>query len=143
MILDKDKSRHGKKLLGIPIKGSDELLSFLNKGLRFIVAVGAVGDNRPRRSLFELGVKYGLKPLSVRHPSAIVSPDTIIEAGTAIFPGVIVNADAFVGHNVIINSGAIVEHDCSVGDHAHIATGAKLRSTVRVGQLAHIGAGAV
>lgn len=145
MVLDKDKSRQGEKLLGVPIKGGDELLPALARknSPRFVIALGGIGDNRPRQRLFEAALKLGLKPLTVSHPMAIISLEASIGAGSVIMPGAIVNAGAVLGDNVIVNSGAIVEHDCLIGDHAHIATGAKLCSTVRVGKLAHIGAGAV
>lgn len=143
-ILDQDRSLWGKEVLGVPILGGDELLPKLVRqgATHFVVGVGGVGDNGPRRRLFELGLAHGLIPVTVCHPSAICSRWAKVREGSALFPGAIVNAGATVGANVIVNSGAIVEHDCVVGDHVHIATGARLCSTVRVGTGAHIGAGA-
>lgn len=131
-------------MLGVPIPGGDELLpGLVRKGVTcFVVGVGAVGNNQPRRQLFELGLAHGLTPLTVQHPSAIRSEWARVGAGSVLFPAAVVNAGATVGANVIINSGAIVEHDCIIGDHAHIASGARLASTVRVGVGAHVGAGA-
>ena len=143
-VLDSDSSLHGQKVLDVPVLGGDELLGGMAAGgvTHFVVGLGGVGDNGPRRRLFELGCSWRLTPLTVRHPSATVSRWASVEPGCQLLPGVIVNACAFLGKNVIVNSGAIVEHDCAVGDHAHIATGARLASTVQVGTGAHIGAGA-
>ena len=124
--------------------GGDELLDQLpgDRASQFVVGLGGVGDNRPRRRLFELGLAHGLTPVSVVHPSAVNSQWATIGAGTVICPMAVVNAGALIGDNVIINTGAIVEHDCEIADHVHVATGSRLCSTVNVGEGAHIGAGA-
>lgn len=143
-LLDSDPSLWGKTVLGVPVLGGDELLPELaRQGIRhFVVGLGGVGDNRPRRRLFELGLSHGLRPLTVRHPSAVCSPSARIGMGCVLNAGTIVNVGAVLGMNVILNTGAIVEHDCVIGDHAHIATGARLAGTVHVEACAHIGAGA-
>jgi sugar O-acyltransferase (sialic acid O-acetyltransferase NeuD family) len=143
-ILDADRSLWGEKIFGVEISGGDELLAGATaRGVsHFIVGLGSTGDCKPRRRLFEAAVHAGLKPLTVIHPSAIISRWCEIGDGAQILPGCIVNARARIGINTIVNSGAIVEHDCFIGNHVHIATGAKLASTVRVGDTAHIGAGA-
>ena len=143
-VLEADPSRVGNLIYGVPVLGNDELLGeMIGRGAtHFVVGLGGVGDNGPRRRLFEAGLAAGLQPLSVRHPSAVLSVWAQVGDGCQLLPGCIVNAGARLGANVIVNSGAIVEHDCEVGDHVHIATGAKLASTVKVGALGHIGAGA-
>lgn len=143
-ILDVDRKRWGTKVLGVKVLGGDAILRTLVKqGITcFIVGVGGSKDNGPRRKLYELGKAAGLRPVTVIHPTAIISPAAQIGDGCQLLPGCVVNADAELGENVIVNSGAIVEHDCVMGSHVHIATGAKLCSTVTVGDGAHIGAGA-
>lgn len=143
-VLDQDKSLWGREVLGVPVLGGDELLPKLAQAAtHFVVGLGGVGDNEPRRRLFELGIKHCLKPLTVCHPAAICSPSATVGDGSVIFPGAVVNACAALGVNVIINTGAIVEHDCLVGDHVHVATGSRLCSAVHIGTGAHIGAGAI
>ena len=129
---------------GVPvIGGDDQLESLTGRGIsHFVVAVGGIGDNRPRVRLFERAIAAGLLPLSVVHASAVISRQADLGPGCQILPGAIVNARARLGANVIVNSGAIVEHDCRVGDHVHLATGVRLASTVIVGRGAHIGAAA-
>ena len=143
-VLDHDRSLWNSDLLGVPVRGGDELLPDLMKDgiTHFIVGLGSVGDHRPRRRLFELGLKHGLKPLVARHPSVVCSSFAQIGPGSVLFPTSVVNAGAVIGANVIINTGALVEHDCNIGDHAHIATGAKLAGSVKIGEGAHIGGGA-
>lgn len=144
-VLDADRSLWGSEVLGVPVRGGDELMGeLMRQGARhFVVGVGGVANNEPRRRLFERAVACGLTPLTVCHPSAICSPSAEIGAGSVLYPRSVVNAGATLGLNVIVNTGAIVEHDCVIGNHAHISTGAVLCGTVTVGDMAHIGAGAV
>jgi len=143
-ILVPDRERTGDDFHGVPVLGGDELLpSLAGRGIsHFVVGVGGVGDNRPRRQLYEMALAAGLAPLAVIHPASLISPRAIIGPGCQLLPGCIVNAGARLGVQVIVNTGAVVEHDCQIGDHVHIATGARLAGTVTLRDLAHIGAGA-
>ena len=144
-VIDADSSRWGTTVVGVPIVGGDEALPALHaQGMtHFVVGLGGVGDNGPRRRLFELGRQHGLTPLTVQHPSAIRSPSARVGGGSFLAPRAVVQAGAVLGENVIVNTGAVIEHDCVVGDHAHVATGAYLSGMVVVEPGAHIGAGAV
>lgn len=143
-ILDTDSNLWGTDILGVPILGGDEMLrALVRRGAsHFIVGLGGVGDNGPRRRLYELGLEHNLTPLALRHPSAVCSPFATIGTGSLLCPAAVVNAHATLGDNVIVNTGAIIEHDCAIGDQVHVATGARLASAVRVEPLAHVGAGA-
>ena len=143
-LLVPERARWGSIFRGISVLGGDDLLpSLQERGItHFVVAVGGVGDNGPRRRLFEGAMAVDLLPLTVKHPASVVSPHAVIGPGCQILPGAIVNAGAHLGSNIIVNTGAIVEHDCNVADHVHIASGARLASSVAVGTGAHIGAGA-
>jgi sugar O-acyltransferase (sialic acid O-acetyltransferase NeuD family) len=143
-VLARDAAAHGTALLGAPILGDDTLLPTLRgQGVDcFVVGVGGVRDNTARRRLFEAGLAAGLRPFTVRHPTAICSPSATIADGAQLLPGSIVNASAVIEENVIVNTGAIVEHGCVVEAHTHVATGARVAADVRIGRAAHIGAGA-
>jgi len=144
-VLDAQSALWGTTVCGVPIIGGDTRLpQLIREGVTaFIVGVGGIGDNGPRRRLFERGCRSGLTPLTVQHPSAACSSLAAIGEGSVVLPLAVVNAGARVGRNVIVNSGAIVEHDCAVADHVHVATGATLCSRVRVETMAHLGAGAI
>lgn len=143
-VLDSGVQTPGTSVLGVPVLGGDELLDGMKaRGVStFVVSVGSVGDASVRRRLFELGRQRGLKPLTVRHPAAVVSNAARVAEGCQLLASCIVNVGSVLGENVIINSGAIVEHDCEIGAHAHVASGAVLAGGVRVGTGAHIGVGA-
>lgn len=143
-VLDPSPQLWGTTICDAPVVGGDERLAgLIADGARwFVIGVGGVRDNGPRRRLFDLAVSQGLTPLTVIHPRAMCSPRAEIGPGTVVMPGAVVNVGATIGANVIVNSGVVVEHHCRVEDHVHIATGARLASTVTVGVGAHIGAGA-
>ena len=144
-VLDADTERAGTMLLGVPILGDDALLPELAQAgtTHFVVTVGSTGVAQLRAHLFEKACGLGLEPLTVRHPTAVISRHASIGPGAQLLALAVVNAGANVGANVIINSGAVVEHDCRLADHVHVATGAHLASGVDVGTASHIGAGAV
>ena len=143
-VLDAQPVLWGTAVCGVPILGGDERLSHVvREGVTtFIVGVGGVGDNGPRRRLFERAAQAGLIPLTVWHPAAVCSSWARIGEGSFIGPLAVVNAGAQVGRNVIVNTSAVIEHDCTIADHVHVATAATVCSTVTVGAAAHIGAGA-
>jgi len=143
-LLDSNSKLHNQEVFGLPVLGDDEvLLNLLPQGVEhFFVGLGGVGDNRPRRRLFELALQHGLEPVEAIHSRACISPSANIGRGVTVMAGAVINACATIGINVIVNTGCIIEHDCVVCDHVHIASGAILASTVKVGEGAHIGAGA-
>ena len=141
-ILDPDFSR--SPLLGVPFIGDDSQLNGLAaEGVtHFVMGMGGAGDNGPRRRLFEQACAAGLTPLTIQHPSAVVSSWATNGPGCQFLPGSILNPGASLGRDVIVNTHAVVEHDCEIADHAHVASGATVASTVRIGTGAHVGAGA-
>ena len=144
VVLDSNKNLHGKEMLGVPILGDDSLIPGLQclGDTRFVIGVGGSGNTIPRQRLYESALESGLLPLSVLHPSAICSSNSILGEGVQLLAGCIVNAGAKIGDNTIINSGAVVEHGCRIESHVHIASSATVCGDVFVGEGAHIGAGA-
>lgn len=139
-LLDAKKELVGSKHMGIPVLGDENLLPELAaSGVEyFFIGVGTNSENRKR--LFNLGCSYGLKPLSLIHRSAIISPSANVGFGLSALALSVINADVRIGSNVIVNTGAIVEHDCIIENHVHIAPGACLCGGVRVGEGALVGA---
>ncbi len=139
-----DPARAGQELMGVPVRGGDDLLPSLRAGgIRYaFIGVGGVGDNTLRTALYHKVLEAGFEVVQAIHPAAIIAPSVRLGQGVAIMAGAIVNSDARLGENVIVNTGAIVEHDCEIGAHAHISPGAVLSGDVRVGAGAHVGAGA-
>lgn len=144
-ILDQDPKKWKSKVLNVEIIGGDDQIRTLKlKGIEyFAIGLGSVKDNSLRKKLYDFAISEGLKPATIIHPSAILSPSAKISKGCQILLSAVINSDAFIGENAIINTGSIVEHDCFIKNHIHISIGAKLASSVFIDDLAFIGAGSV
>ncbi len=125
------------KVLG----GRDQVPSATHLG--FSVYLVSIGNNRVRACCFEMCGKHGLQPVTIVHPSAIISQSAAVSPGTVVMPRAVINAGSVIGNDCIINTGAIVEHDCRIGDHVHISPGVLLGGAVTVRDYAHIGIGAI
>jgi sugar O-acyltransferase (sialic acid O-acetyltransferase NeuD family) len=143
--LDNNQELWGRKVLGVPVLGGDDLLpGLMENGLRrFVIGLGGVRNNQPRKALFDQALRLGLEPVMVIHPSAIISPSAELGPGCQVLPGAVINADAILGANVVINTRVVVEHDCHLSLHVHVASGAVLCSGCSLGEGVHVGAGAV
>lgn len=107
-------------------------------------AIVSIGKNETRRRIAEmLRARGNVRFATAAHPSAVVSPDAEIGAGTVVMPGALVNAGTRVGAHCIVNTGASVDHDCRIGDFAHVSPHATLCGNVSVGDGTWIGAGTV
>lgn len=76
------------------------------------------------------------------HPSAILSGDVLIGAGSVVMAGTIINPGSIIGRHCIINTAAVIEHDALIEDYAHISPNGTLAGNVRVKEGAWVGAGA-
>jgi sugar O-acyltransferase (sialic acid O-acetyltransferase NeuD family) len=137
--MDDDETLWGNVLWTVPVIGSFEERHRFDHDA---VIVG-VGDNSSRRRLFERLLQSRERFVTARHPSAILSANSVIRHGTVVSAGAIVNVGACVGCNVILNTGCSIDHHCVIGDHAHIAPGARLGGQVTIGQGALVGIGAI
>lgn len=106
---------------------------------RFFVSIG---NPAIRRSLTERFIAAGFTPVTLVHPSAVISASAAIGEGSVIMPCAAVNAGASLGRGSIVNTCASVDHQCSVGDWCHVAVGAHLAGTVALGDGTWVGAGA-
>ena len=142
-VLDPDEDLHGTKVLDVPVRGADELLSeFAPADYVLVNGVGSVRSTRPRRDLYLHHRDRGYRFATLVHPNGDVARDTVLGQGVQVLSGAVVNPGAEVGENAIVNTGAVVEHDCTLGAHVHAATGAVAAGGVRLGEGVHLGAGA-
>jgi sugar O-acyltransferase (sialic acid O-acetyltransferase NeuD family) len=100
----------------------------------------AIGDNRRRHDA--IGCCQGGPLAVVLHPSAVVSIDARLGAGTFVAAGAVVCIGADIGSGVIVNTCASVDHDCRLGAAVHVGPGARLGGAVTVGDRSWIGLGA-
>ena len=144
-LLDSNPSFWHTSVLGVPVLGSDDLLSELYaQGITHaFIGVGSIGDTRLRKHLYEKVRQQGFQVVNAIHPQSMIARSVQLGDGVTIMAGCILNADACLGENVVVNTGSIIEHDCQIGDHAFIGPGVRLGGTVDIGSGAHVGLGAV
>jgi acetyltransferase EpsM len=137
---DDGAGRREGSYCGCAVVGGRAVICMFKEGWYYHVAIG---DNRLRGEAFLFFLQAGLSPLTLVHPSSVVSDSAVVGAGTLVMPRVVVNAGARIGVNCILNTGAIIEHDCVIGDHTHVSPGAVLGGGVQIGAYTHVGLGAV
>ena len=144
-LVEKDGAPCGGMILGVPVIGTDSQLQLLSDSgyHNALITLGSVGNNVPRKRLYNLAKSVGFEFVNAFHPDSTVSEYANIGKGVTVLAQAVVGPDTRIGNNVIINSGAIIEHDCNVGDHVHLAPGAKIAGGVSIGADSHIGIGAV
>ena len=137
--LDDSPSLQNTCLRGIPVLGPSNNFSCIPKDLEgFIVAIG---NNKTRLGLSNKLKEFGLKPINVIHPNAVISKSVKILGGVFIGPGVVINKGCVVGDCVIINTSASIDHDSIIEDGAHIAPGVATGGRVKIKKCAFIGVG--
>lgn len=145
--IEKDESRKGQEMLGIPILGGEDVLArFDRAAVRLVVGIGSAGARSAleiRQQLCERLRGDGWTMAGVCHPAAIISPSARVADDAQIMAGAIVQTGADIGTGTIVNTRAVVEHDSVIGNYSHISIGAILCGETRIGSRAHIGAGAV
>lgn len=131
---------------GVVLGKDSDLKVLLDSGIacHFIVGVGSVrGGGALRAKIYRRAIEAGLSPVSVIHPSAVLSCRVDIGHGCAIMAGAIINTGARLGENCIVNTRASLDHDTHIGNHVHIAPGSVLSGNVSVADYSLIGVGAV
>lgn len=124
--------------------GNDDLVeSYSPETILLVNGLGSVGDNRKRKQLFESWKEKGYSFATVIHPSAILSPDVVLEEGVQVMAGAIIQTGTKIGVNSIVNTRATIDHDAKIGHHTHIAPGAILSGNVTVQDDAHLGTGVI
>lgn len=84
----------------------------------------AIGNNALRQKLAaQLCGMTGVKLVTLIHPTAYVSPSTVIGQGTVVEPKAVVNTNSRIGQGCIISVGTIIDHDCEIGEFCHINAG--------------------
>jgi sugar O-acyltransferase (sialic acid O-acetyltransferase NeuD family) len=143
---DADPSRHGARMLGLPVLGDDSALA-RHDVARVVLAngIGGVGGakDHARRAVQLRLTAAGWRFTTVIHAQAVVSSHAQLGAGVQILAGGIVQVGARIGEGCIVNTAAVVEHDVVLGDYTHVAPRAVVCGDVVIGADCHVGAGCV
>jgi sugar O-acyltransferase (sialic acid O-acetyltransferase NeuD family) len=138
---DCDTSKRGTQHAGHPVHGNIEEVDRAFKGhaLWFFCAIG---DNRARAEMVQRALKFGWRPATLVHPSAIIEKTAEIGAGSCIAPAVVISCKARVGAHVVVDAHVSVGHNAVLMDFCEVFSGARINGNCQVGEYALIGCNA-
>jgi sugar O-acyltransferase (sialic acid O-acetyltransferase NeuD family) len=132
----------GEMIMDKPIVGDHTILpELLEEGI--VGAAIGIGDNKLRRSQFEVIKTIGFELVNAIHPTANIAHNVEIGRGVVISAGATVSTGVRIGDNTIINTGAIIEHEDIIEDDVHISSGSSLAGRVTVKKGVFVGIGSV
>lgn len=138
-----EQSKVGKRVLGIPIIGTDlDIKNFVKKRIKnCFITIGSIGSPALKIKIFNSLKRIGVNFPNIIHPRALVSKYAKLGKGNYVAAGAIINAGTRVGNQCIINTGAVIDHDCKIGDFVHISPSVVLSGGVVIGKYTHVGTG--
>jgi len=136
-VVDDNTELIGARLFDFPIVGSVEDLNDVDG---YIVAIGS---NRIRKEKYDYYLQAGYKPVTVIHPTAIISPRASVGRGVAVLANVVVNPDAVVGDNTVLYTSCTIDHECNISQHSYVSPGCNICGRTNIKTGAMIGTGAV
>lgn len=137
-----DGTMVGEEVMGLRVQGGlGDLPRLKIQGAQ--AAFVACEDAQQRARAIEAAGKVKYKLISLKHPSAIVSPGATVGEGGFIGPLCVIGPGAKVGKGVNLGAGAILEGGCTVGDGASIGAGAILGPAAKVDAGTAVGLGQV
>lgn len=101
----------------------------------------AIGNNHQRGKILEQLESADANIISLIHPSAVISPHTVIGSGVVVCANAVINIGTQIANGCIINTGATVDHDCKLHSYVHISPGANIAGGVSVAKFSWIGIG--
>ena len=142
-IVDDDLNLIGKKVLGIPVLGTQAVLpQLIAMGVELAAnGVGGILDINVRIKIFERLESAGFSFPALVHNRAVVEPSAKVDEGVQVFANSYVGSEVILGPRCMINTNAVVSHDCIIGPYSHIAPGALLAGHVHVGARTLVGMG--
>lgn len=129
----------GKKVLTIPVVGTDDDIPCYVEEYDFVVTVGFIKAVELRLKLHDKICIAGGRLATIMASTAYVSKYASVGKGTVVLHQAVVNAGAIIGEGCIINTCADIEHDAVIGDYCHISTGAIVNGGCVVGARTFLG----
>lgn len=134
--VDDDPDLDGAERLGDPVLGRLSAIP----GIAHDALIIAVGDNARRAQLtMRLRSEHHA---TIVHPSAIVSRQAAIGAGSMLCARAVVGCASRISEGVILNTGCTVDHHARIERFVHIAPGVNLGGHVTIGEGTLVGIGA-
>ena len=137
--VDRDASRRGELLNDAYVLGTVGDLEHPAE----LFAVAGSGDLAIRKRQIAEIESAGMTPLTVVHPSVIMTPFVALGEGTIVCAGTILTNRVRVGEHVVLNLGVTVGHDVTIGNRCVVSPGVHISGEVEIGEGCSLGTGAV
>lgn len=131
-----DKYKGEKEYLG-EIKEYPMYMGEHGKDLYYVIAIN---DSKVRRDIDKRMATFYAKPLTIIHPSAVVSNLHDIGPGSVLGPLAVVTENVKLGRHVHLNTAASVNQGSRVADYCTLSPGARVCGDVTVGEATMLGA---
>ena len=117
-ILDNNLALVGKKMIGVPVLGSNSMASELYNDGFFDSAIIVVTANiKERREIFDDLISKNIPLANVIDPSATLRSHVSMGAGNLIMPNCFFATAVSIGNNNFFASGVSIEHHSTVGNN--------------------------
>ncbi|MHB1615211.1 MAG: NeuD/PglB/VioB family sugar acetyltransferase [Actinomycetes bacterium] len=131
-----DEHRAGQQVRGLSVLALDSV----RVGERYVIGIA---DPTVRGRLAgELDARGG-RAVGLRHPGAIVAPETTMGAGSIVLGGAYVSSNVRTGVHCQVHYNATVGHDTVLGERVSIFPGANVAGAVVCEDSVTVGSGAV
>lgn len=138
-LVDRDKSRIGETVQGVPVVSS---VTELPAGSEFLGVLGSGLIPLRDRMLAEM-TSAGISPVTLVHPTVVLASSAQLARGAVVCPQASVMNSAKLGANCLVNVGCSIGHDCVIGEMAVLSPGVRLGGAVEIGVAAFLGLGAI
>lgn len=138
-LLDDDRAKVGTMIGAVPVLGPIAAAADMESA-RFVVGIAHYRRPRVRMEIVDRMNLPRDRYATLVHPSAIVSPDARLGAGTLVFQLAVILGGAVVGDHVFVSPFSLISHDVVIDDGATMASGAMLCGGARLGAGAYAGA---
>lgn len=135
---DGDPAKRGTRHAGGIVHGTIEEAgrAFQGRALWFCCAIG---DNKARAKMVQCALKFGWKPATLVHPSAILDRSVEIGGGSFIGPLVVVSWNTRIGAHVVVDAHVSIGHNAVLMDFCEVFAGARINGNSQVGEYALVG----
>ncbi|HXB06415.1 MAG TPA: hypothetical protein VNW04_04850 [Puia sp.] len=141
-VFDRDESFHGRKILGVPIVGSIDLLAgYLHEGRIDAVVIAFNRNLVERKRVFEELRSKGVPFTNIIDPAARIRSGVRIGTGNVILAGAYVGACSEIGDNNFISANVYLEHGNILGDGNAFGPGVFTSGNVTIGNGIRFGTG--
>jgi sugar O-acyltransferase (sialic acid O-acetyltransferase NeuD family) len=135
---DCDPAKRGTRHAGRVVHGTIEEAGRAFQG-RAVWFFCAIGDNKARAEMAHRALRFGWRPATLVHPSAILDSSAEIGGGSFIGPQVVASWNARIGAHVVIDAHVSIGHNAVLMDFCEVFAGARINGNCQLGEYALVG----